>query len=337
MKKKIALIGGSGFIGHNLGIKLKDDGHDVIIVDSLSVNNLLSFTDTEITNKDLYNAILNERIRIFNEKNIKLIIQDARDYHKISQVLSEIKPDIVIHLAAVSHANKSNKDPHSTFDHSLRTLENTLDYAKNFKTHVIYMSSSMIYGNFNGKIVNEKNRCEPIGIYGTLKLSGELMVKSYNQIFELPYTIIRPSALYGERCVSRRVGQIFIENAIQGKEILIDGDGEDSLDFTYINDLVEGISSCCKIDKAKNETFNLTYGQGRTLRELSEILKKEFPNVKINYRPRDKFMPERGSLDITHAKNILNYKPSYPIEIGYQKYISWYKDFWNRKFKSLNE
>ena len=109
------------------------------------------------------------------------------------------------------------------------------------------------------------------------------------------------------------------------------------MDFTYISDLVAGISSCCKIDEAKNKTFNLTYGQGRTLRELSEILKKEFPNVKINYRPRDKFMPERGSLDITHAKNILNYKPSYPIEIGYLKYISWYKDFWNRKFKSFNE
>jgi nucleoside-diphosphate-sugar epimerase len=84
-------------------------------------------------------------------------------------------------------------------------------------------------------------KCKPIGIYGTLKYAGELIVKSYNQVFDLPYTIIRPSALYGERCVSRRVGQIFIENAIQGLDININGDGEEKLDFTYIEDLVEGI------------------------------------------------------------------------------------------------
>lgn len=72
----------------------------------------------------------------------------------------------------------------------------------------------MVYGNFVEDKVNEDVKCNPIGIYGTLKLSGELLVKAYNQVFDLPYTIIRPSALYGERCVSRRVGQIFIENAI---------------------------------------------------------------------------------------------------------------------------
>ena len=135
------------------------------------------------------------------------------------KVILEINPDIVIHLAAVSHANKSNKDPHSTFDHSLRTLENTLDFCKTNKIHVIYLSSSMVYGNFNSKDVDENTTCKPMGIYGTLKYSGELIVKAYNQVFDLPYTIVRPSALYGERCVSRRVGQIFIENAFKKQEI----------------------------------------------------------------------------------------------------------------------
>ena len=79
--------------------------------------------------------------------------------------------------------------------------------------HLIYISSSMVYGNFDGKEVKEDDKLNPIGIYGTLKLSGELMVKAYNQVFGMPYTIIRPSALYGERCVSRRVSQIFIDMA----------------------------------------------------------------------------------------------------------------------------
>ncbi len=327
--KNILLVGGCGFIGHNLAIHLKKLGHRPVIVDSLSVNNILSFADKEVKNKKLYSAILQNRIDILNEEAIQLIIQDARDYHAVSKIYNDISPDIIIHLAAVSHANKSNKDPHSTFDHSFRTLENTLDFAKNKKTHVIYLSSSMVYGNFDTKDVNEETPCKPIGIYGTLKYSGELLVKAYNQIFDLPYSIIRPSALYGERCVSRRVGQIFIENAIQGLDITINGDGKEKLDFTYIEDLIAGIGLCCEKENAKNQIFNLTYGNSRKISELTEILKQEFPDIKIFYKEKEKFMPERGTLDVSKAKKLLGYNPVNTIETGYVKYISWYKKFWN--------
>ena len=329
MKKKILIVGGCGFIGHNLAVNLKKNGNLVYVTDSLSVNNLLSFTDIEIKNKDLYRSILNSRLQILNEHEINLSVQDARDYHAILRLYDEIDPDIIIHLAAVSHANKSNKDPHNTFDHSLRTLENTLDFARVKKKHVIYLSSSMVYGDFKTIKVSENSHCSPIGIYGTLKYSGELLVKAYHQVFGLPYTIIRPSALYGERCVSRRVGQIFIENAIQGLDITINGSGEEKLDFTYIEDLVEGIRLCCEKESAKNETFNLTYGNSRKINQLIDILKHEFKNINLLYKEKDKFMPERGTLDISKAKNLIDYNPSYPIESGYLKYIAWYKNFWN--------
>ena len=330
MKKKILLVGGCGFIGHNLALKLKERGHEPHVVDGLSVNNLLAFTDVEIKNKKLYSKILNNRIDLLNQNNINFNVLDARDYHLICKVYSEIKPDIIIHLAAVSHANKSNKDPHSTFDHSLRTLENTLDFAKEKKTHVIYISSSMVYGDFNGKSVDENAICKPMGIYGTLKYAGELIVKSYNQVFQTPYTIIRPSALYGERCVSRRVGQIFIENCLQDLQIDINGSGNERLDFTYIEDLIDGIVLCCEKEKAKNETFNLTFGDGRKINDLIDILKTEFPKINVEYKDKEKFTPERGTLKIDKAKNLLGYKPSFPIESGYIKYIGWYKDFWKR-------
>ena len=326
--KKILLVGGCGFIGHNLALNLLKRGHLPIIVDSLSINNIYSIDNSEVKNQKLYKLILNSRIDLLKKNNIDLKVQDARDYHEISKLYEEINPDVIIHLAAVSHANRSNKDPHTTFDHSLRTLENTLDFAKSSKTHVIYMSSSMVYGNFETKEVNEDSNCKPIGIYGTLKYAGELMIKSYNQVFELPYTIIRPSALYGERCVSRRVGQIFIENAIQNLDININGNGEDKLDFTYIEDLVNGISNCCENEKALNETFNITYGKGRKINELVEILKSEFPKVKIIYNEREKFMPQRGTLSTKKAKIFLNFEAQDSIESGYIKYISWYKDFW---------
>ena len=326
--KKILLVGGCGFIGHNLALNLKKLNHDVYVVDSLSINNLLSFTDSDIQNKSLYTGILNNRIDLISKNKINFIVQDARDYHACTRIYEKINPDIIIHLAAVSHANKSNKDPHTTFDHSLRTLENTLDFAKSKKIHTIYISSSMVYGDFNGMEVFEDTPCKPIGIYGSLKLSGELIVKAYNQIFDLPYTIIRPSALYGERCVSRRVGQIFLENAIQNLDIIVNGDGNERLDFTYIEDLVDGISICCENEKAKNETFNLTFGNARKINELLEILKSQFPKVNVVYKEKEKFVPERGTLNNKKAKELINFEPKYPIEIGYERYISWYKKFW---------
>ena len=327
---KILLTGGNGFIGHNLAIHLKNKGHQVNILDSLSVNNLLSFTDSEIVNQKLYRSILNERINLLNSNNINLQVVDARDYHLYSKIYSSIDPEIVIHLAAVSHANKSNKDPHNTFDHSLMTLENTLDVCRVNKTHVIYLSSSMVYGNFTSGIVNEKTPCNPIGIYGTLKYSGELIVKAYNEVFDLPYTIIRPSALYGERCVSRRVGQIFIENLVNNNEITINGNGEDKLDFTYIEDFIDGVEKCCSNKNAINQTFNLTYGNSRPIIDLIEILKSNFDNVRVVKKQREAFMPERGTLDISKAKDLINFEPQNPIEIGYQKYIKWYKEFFNK-------
>mgnify|MGYP001295328602 CR=1 FL=1 len=327
--KKILLVGGCGFIGHNLALYLQKLGHKPVVVDSLSVNNIYSMDNTEILNQKLYKSILESRIDLLKNNKINLIVQDARNYNSVSNLYGQIKPDVIIHLAAVSHANRSNKDPHTTFDHSLRTLENTLDYAKSEKTHLIYMSSSMVYGNFETKEVDEETTCKPIGIYGTLKYAGELMVKSYNQVFDLPYTIIRPSALYGERCVSRRVGQIFIENAIQNLEININGDGEDKLDFTYIEDLVRGISYCCENEKSKNETFNITYGNARKINELIDILKNEFKNINVNYKDKEKFMPERGTLKTNKAKKLLNFTAKHSIETGYKEYISWYKKFWN--------
>ena len=168
--------------------------------------------------------------------------QDARDYNGLSRQLNEIQPDTIVHLAAVAHANRSNKDPLSTLDHSQRTLENALDWARAVSLdRFVFFSSSMVYGNFLTPEVHEDHPLDPIGIYGAVKLGGEKLVIAYNQVFGVPYTIIRPSALYGPRCVSRRVGQAFIESALVGDRLRVDGEGEEKLDFTYIDDVVEGV------------------------------------------------------------------------------------------------
>jgi nucleoside-diphosphate-sugar epimerase len=325
---RIVIIGGAGFIGHNLALQLKSAGADVSVVDGLEVNNLVSLAANvdNVPHPALSMELVNQRMRLMREHQIPLMVQDARDYHALSRVLVGLNPEVIVHLAAVSHANRSNKNPYSTFDHSLRTLENALDFARTASLkRFIFLSSSMVYGNFDGQAVTEDRECNPIGIYGALKLCGEKIVLAYNQVFDLPYTIIRPSALYGERCISRRVGQVFIEGALCGEPIYLAGDGTDRLDFTYIADLVQGIRLCIENDKALNQTFNLTYGEGREIRQLAEIIKEEFPGIQVGTRAKDNYMPERGTLSVDKAKRLIGYEPRFPVEVGYREYVKWYK------------
>ena len=99
----------------------------------------------------------------------------------------------------------------------------------------------MVFGQFKKKIVTEKEICNPLGIYASLKFGSEKLVQGYNQVFKMPYTIIRPSALYGERCISGRVVQKFIEAALKGEDLQVVGDGKEYLDFTYIDDFLQGV------------------------------------------------------------------------------------------------
>jgi len=327
--KRVAIIGGAGFIGHNLALKLNELGAEPHVIDGLQVNNFGYYTSEyeKNINAERYIAFINERLSLLRKAKIGLKIIDVRDYHAISHAINEIKPETVVHLAAIAHANRSNKDPFSTFDHSLRTLENVLDVTRSKGIHLIYFSSSMVYGNFDGEAVTEERACSPMGIYGALKYGAEKLVIGYNQVFDLPFTIIRPSALYGERCVSRRVGQAFIENAIVGESLTVNGDGTEGLDFTYIDDLLQGIILSIIKSDSINQIFNITFGAARSINQLAEIVMEEFPGIKLHHKARDGLMPERGTLSIAKAQKLLGYIPQYPVEKGFAQYINWYKNF----------
>ena len=329
---KILIIGGAGFIGHNLAIKLKNKSNKVDIVDSLQINNLYTLDKrNDLPFPKLTRAIINNRLELLKKNKLNICKIDSRNYQELKNHIITYDPDVIIHLAAVSHANKSNLQPYQSFDNSLLTLENSLDISRDLKNlkRFIYFSSSMVYGNFEKDDVNEDTVCNPLGIYGTLKYCCEKIIIAYNQVFNLPYTIIRPSALYGERCISRRVGQIFIENILNNHEITISGDGREKLDFTYIDDLVDGVEKVISSPNSLNEIFNITYGQGREINDLLDILKKEFGSIKVKYIEKDKLMPKRGKLSIEKAKSLISYNPSWNLEKGYSNYIAWYKDFFN--------
>ncbi len=326
--RKIAIIGGAGFIGHHLALDLVRRGANVYVIDGLQVNNLLSLMTDGAANRALYSRMVNERLDLLRAAGVDMHPQDARDYHAMSRLLDDFKPDVIVHLAAVAHAGRSNKDPFSTFDHSLRTLENALDVARGIGVkRFVFLSSSMAYGNFMTDTVDEEHPLNPIGIYGALKLSGEKIVIAYQQVFGLPYTIVRPSALYGARCVSRRVGQVYIETALANGKLRIDGDGAERIDFTYIDDLVDGICGAIASPAAENGVFNLTYSSSRSIKELVEVIRKEFPDVQTEHVERDVLMPFRGTLSVEKARAAFGYAPQNPIEVGIPKYVAWYRKF----------
>src|SRR3954447_22917918 len=316
-KRRIALIGGAGVIGHNLALTLKQKGADVHVLDGLTINHLGHYAalDSEPGRRDLYIRILLERLDLLSEAGIPLHRLDAREYHHLSQALSEVAPDTIVPLAVVAHADRSNKDPHSTFDHSLRTLENALDWSRaQSLERFVFLSSSMVYGHFRDPEVAEDHTMEPLGIYGALKVAGEKMVIAYNQVFDLPYTILRPSALYGPRCVSRRVSQSFIESALVGSSLRVDGEGDEKLDFTYVDDVSNGIIAAITHPGARNQIFNMTAGKGRSLKDLVTLVQEHFPEVEVQYVERDRLRPFRGTLSMEKAKRLMDFAPQVELE-----------------------
>ena len=107
--------------------------------------------------------------------------------------------------------------------------------------------------------------------------------------------------------------------------------GEEKLDFTYIQDLIQGISKSIANEKAYNQIFNITYGEGRKILKLIEIIKNNFSNIEVEFKERSKLVPVRGTLSNSKSKDLLNYKSEWPLEKGYQQYINWYKDFFEKK------
>ena len=312
------LIGGAGFIGSHLGPAFRKAGHTVTAIDSLMVNNL--YAEQEFS--PLHREILQRRMAGLNSGD--LIVADAREYTLLSPICKAIKPDIIIHLAAVAHQDRAQKSAHSTFDHSLRTLENALDIAINLKIkRFIYFSSSTVYGDWPASgVVDENTPCKPKGIYGALKLAGEDIVNAYAKVFDLDTVIIRPSALYGPGCVSGRVIQRFIEQASAGQELTAGGD---RLDFTYIDDLVAGVLLAAQEPAARGQTYNLTYGEGRSILEAARLVQRRF-QVTIKRAEDNSGFAKRGALSILKARRELSYYPNWSLERGIESYINWYKE-----------
>ena len=336
--ERVSLVGGAGFIGHNLALALRNVGAEVQIIDNLMQNNMLanvSDDDIDPFRRELNHSFLVQRFEKMRTSGVTMDNADARSMIDLAEKLKEFQPTKVVHLAAISSAVDAKRVPGHCFDLQLVTLRNVLEYTRLFKNEineVVFMSSSTVYGDFKTETVDENVRPQPYGIYANAKFMGERLIRTYHEQYGLGISIIRPSALYGERCISRRVSQAFIENALMGKPLLLEGGGDGRLDFTYIEDLVDGIVRSMAATGGTNSsnTFNLTFGNARSILELANIVKSVVPNAILEERPRDVIKPIRGTLSTERAKEHLNFEPQWPLEVGYKRYCEWYVDQWER-------
>ena len=318
---KTALVtGGLGFIGSNLvKILLKRKIISRCII-------LDSFTGFINPLKDNFSDL--RKYRFQEKKNIVIERGDAKDFRLIYKILNLYKPKLLFHTAAIPLSKIENLNANESKMGSVDTTTNILECINFFQNkkkykinRFVYISSSMVYGDFKKNKVSETDKLSPKEIYGTMKLSGEIVTRGLCKFYNIPFTIIRPSAVYGPTDMNNRVSQIFIERAQKGQTIKIQGKDE-KLDFTFVEDLANGCILAATKKNGVNETFNITYGKAETLYKFVMILSKHFKKLKYKIEKRDSFRPKRGTLSINKAKRLLNYKPIYNLEKGIKKYLN---------------
>jgi nucleoside-diphosphate-sugar epimerase len=312
---KILVTGGLGFIGHNVVQRLEAQGHEVFITDIRTNYGLVPQAELDY--------LLAERRKKIKTDRIHAV--DIADRDGIAWLMRTYQPDTVVHLASFPRQKVVNANPQLGSRAMSEGLLNLLEAAKNQQVcKFVYISSSMVYGDFDHD-VTEDAPCSPQGQYGIMKLAGEWLVKDYHRRGFFDYTIIRPSAVYGPYDVEDRVVSKFLLTAMRGGEIQVNGSNE-SLDFTFISDIADGIVAATLSGNTDNRTYNVTRSHARTLLEAAELAVKIAGQGSIRVNDPDNNFPRRGQLNTVRAQNDFSFNPTVNIEQGFQEYYEWLKN-----------
>jgi len=316
---KILVTGGLGFIGHNVVALLEAQGHACIVTDTRTTYGIIP--------KDELDYLITERRRKIRTDRIYQI--DIADRNGIAWLIKEHTPDIVIHLASFPRQKVVNANPQLGSQTMSEGLLNLLEASvQNHVRKFVYISSSMVYGNFKDPYaegIDELHPTDPLGQYGIMKLAGEWLVKDYQHRTKLAYTIIRPSAVYGPLDVEDRVVSKFLLTAMRGGEIQVNG-GNEQLDFTFISDAANGIAAAAISDTTDNMTYNITRGHAHTLLAAAELAVRVAGSGTIQVNEADGNFPSRGQLNTARAYNDFGFRPDVDIEQGFNEYYAWLKD-----------
>ena len=306
------VTGGAGFIGSNLAEKILNLGYKVRVLDNFSTGkkrNIEEFLD---------------------DSNFEPIEGDIRDLASCQQACNGI--DYVFHQAALCSVPRSINDPRRTNDVNITGTLNMLIAARDNKVkRLVYASSSSVYGDEPNLPKIEDRVGKPLSPYAITKKVNELYARNFYELYKLPIIGLRYFNVFGKRqdcdSVYAAVIPIFIKKLLNKEAPTINGDGKQSRDFTYIENVIEAnLKACLSDEGALGEVFNVAYG-GRVY--LNDLYLKICKLLKVDVQPV--YGPERpgdikhSNADISKAENILGYHPEYDVDRGLEKAIEWYK------------
>ncbi len=311
-KKNFLVTGGAGFIGSHLVDNLLSDGHNVIVIDNFD-----QFYNKEIKLKNLSSA------RTFD--SFQLIEGDIRDRKILEEIFSENHIDVVVHLAAKAGVRPSIENSEEYYDVNINGTLNILETMKKFEVkNLVFASSSSVYGNNEKVPFSESDFVDnPISPYAATKKSGELLCHTYHHLYDFKINCLRFFTVYGPRQRPDLAIHKFSKKIMNGESIQMFGDGSTKRDYTYIEDIIQGIKLSLE-NLSGFEVFNL--GESRTimLKELINLLETEIGEKavieKLPLQPGD---VEQTYADISKAKEQLGYDPKFDIEDGIKNFVEW--------------
>jgi UDP-glucuronate 4-epimerase len=308
----ILVTGGAGFIGSTLCERLLMLGHNVINLDNFN-----DFYDPLTKRGNIASALLCT--------NYKLIEGDINDTNLLYDIFENYNINTVVHLAAMAGVRQSIADPIKYVDVDIRGTVNILECSNKFKVNkLIFASSSSVYG----KNIPPFKESDPIEIqvspYAAAKRSGELFCSTYNELYGIPVICLRFFTVYGPRQRPEMAIYRFVRLIDEECEVNVFGDGSSSRDYTYVDDIIDGIITSIDYN-CGFEIFNLGNSSIVHLNDLIELIELKLGKKSIlNYMPSQPGDVEFTCADIKKSEILLGYSPKIKIDEGVERFVKWY-------------
>lgn len=300
---KILVTGGAGFIGSHIVDQCIMKGYDVVVVDNLSTGNKNN---------------INSKAKFYEE--------DIRS-ENLKEIFKIEDPDVVIHHAAQIDIQKSLREPNYDADVNINGTINLLESAAESKVKkIIYASSAAVYGEPQYVPIDENHSISPLSYYGISKFTPESYIKVYSQLHGLKYTILRYANVYGIRQDPKGEGgvvSIFVDRMLDGIPVTIFGDGEQTRDYVYVEDIARG--NIQAIEKADNEIINLGTGKATSVNQLYTTMEEIIATGgEPNYSDARNGDILHSYFNVKKAKDLLDWQALYGLQEGLNKTISYY-------------
>lgn len=317
MKKSILVTGGAGFIGSHLVDRLLGEGAwQVTVVDDFN----------DFYSPEIKHANIAEHLR---SPDYRLIDADIRDGATMAALFREYQFDVIVHLAARAGVRPSLVEPKLYAETNINGTVNLLELAKEHSVkQFVFGSSSSVYG-INAKVpFAEDDRIhQPISPYAATKAAGELICHTYSHLYDIRCVCLRFFTVYGARQRPDLAIHKFSRLITEGKPIQVFGDGSTRRDYTYIDDIIQGVRAAIDYDRSMYEIFNLGESQTVTLSDLISLIERSLDmNAIIDRQPMQPGDVPTTFADITKSREMLGYDPTTKIADGIPKFVEWFRN-----------